>query len=67
MKNNGSFCVLKYKTKSTRVILIVDYKRWIYKKLLKASELALLLKVIAQFEEENILPKKVKMDLSVQE
>ena len=55
------------KTKSIRVILIVNYKRWVSEYLLKASELALFLKVIYLFDEANGLIEKMKMDLSVQE
>ena len=65
-KKYGSVCVPTDKTKSTRVIQIEDYKRWVSNRLLKAADLALRPKAIALFEDANKLFEKMKMDFSVQ-
>ena len=55
------------KTNSTGVIKIDDYKQWVYDHLLKAADLAIRLKVMALFENANLLLEKVKLELSVKE
>ena len=59
----GSFYVPIDKNNSTRVIQIEDCKWWVSDHLLKAADLALRPKVIALFEEANVLIEKVKMGL----
>ena len=67
LKKSGSVCVPTYKTNSTKVIQIEDYKLWVSDHLSKAADLALRAKVVALFEDANCLLDKVKMELSVQE
>ena len=55
LKKSGCICILKDKTNSTRVINNGDYKRWVSEHLQKAAELALRLKVMALFENKNVL------------
>ena len=66
LKKSGCVCVPTDKTNSTRVIKNEDYKRWVSDHLLKASDLAILPKVMTLFEDANKLLDKVKMELSVQ-
>ena len=67
MKKSGCACVPTDKTNSTRVIKIEDYKLWVSDHLHKAANLALRPKVMAIYENVNLLPEKVKLDLSVKE
>ena len=67
MKKSGCICVPTDKTNSTRVIKIGDYKRWVSDHLQKGPDLALHLKVMALYENANLLLEKVKLDLSVKE
>ena len=67
LKKSGSVCVPTDKTNSTMVIQIKDYKCWISDHLSKAADLELRAKVVALFENANVLLDKVKMGLSVQE
>ena len=48
-------------------IKIEDYKRWVSAHLQKAADLALRPKVMALYENANLLLEKVKLDLSVKE
>ena len=65
LKKSGCVCVTIDKTNSTRMINIEDYKRWVSDHLQKAADLALRPKVMALFENANLLLEKVKMELSV--
>ena len=67
LKKSGCVCVLTDKTNSMRAIKIEDYKRWVYDHLLKAADLTIRPKVMALFEDANLLLEKVKMELSVKE
>ena len=67
MKKSGCVCVSTEKTNSTRVIKIEDYKRWVSDHLQKAADLALRSKIMAPYENENLLLEKVKLELSVKE
>ena len=67
MKKSGCVCVLTDKTNATRAIKIEYYKRWVSAHLQKASDLALRPKVMALYENSNLLLEKVKLDLSVKE
>ena len=67
LKKSWCVCVPTYKTNSTRVIKIDNYKRWVSDQLLKAADLSIRPKVMALFEDANKLIKKVKIELSVQE
>ena len=67
LKKSGCVCVTIDKTNSTRMINIEDYKRWVSDHLQKAAALALRPKVMALFENANLLLEKVKMELSVKE
>ena len=67
MKQFGCACVPTDKTNSTRVIKIDDYKLWLSYHLQKAADLALRPKVMAIYENANLLLEKVKLDLSVKE
>ena len=49
------------------MIKIEDYKRWVSDHLQKAADLALRPKVMALYENANLLLEKVKLDLSVKE
>ena len=55
MKKSESVCVSTDKTKSTRVIQIEDYIRWVSNHLLKAADRALRLNVIALFEDAKTI------------
>ena len=66
MKRSRSVCVTTDKNNSTRVIKTEQYKRWVSDHLLKAADLAQRLRVVALFEDANMLLEKVKMELSVQ-
>ena len=55
------------KTNATRVIKIEDYKRWVSAHLQTADDLVICPKVIALYENANLLLEKVKLDLSVKE
>ena len=67
MKKSGCVCVPTDKTNYTRVIRIEDNKRWVSDHLHKAADLALRPKVMALYENANVLLEKVKLDLSVKE
>ena len=67
LKKYRCVCVPTEKTNSTRVIKIEDYKRWVSDQLLKAADLAICPKLMALFEDANILLEKVRMELSVKE
>ena len=67
LKKSRIVCVPTYKTNSTRVIKIKDYKFWVSEHLLKADDLSLCPKFIALLEDANKLLEKVKMEFSVQE
>ena len=67
MKKYGCVCVPTDKTNSTRVIKIKDNKRWVSDHLQKAADLALRPKLIALYENANILLEKVKLYLAVKE
>ena len=54
-KKPGCVCVPTDKTNATRVIKIEDYKRWISTHLQKADDLALRPKVMALYENANLL------------
>ena len=49
------------------MIKIEDYKRWVSGHLQKADDLALRPKVMALYDNANLLLEKVKLDLSVKE
>ena len=51
----------------TTLINIEDYKRWVSEHIQKAADLALRPKVMALFENANLLLEKVKLELSVKE
>ena len=53
LKKYGSVCIQTDKTKSTMLIQIEYYKRWVYYHLSKAADLALSKKVVALFEDTN--------------
>ena len=55
LKKSGCICVPTYKTNSTRVLKIEDYKRWVSDHLQKSSNLALCPKVMAPYENANML------------
>ena len=61
MKKYGSLCVPIDRTNPTRLILISEYKRWVFNHLLKADDIALRPIVIDLFEEANELIEKLKM------
>ena len=67
IEKSGCVCVLTDKTNSTRVIKIEDYKRWVSDHLQKAADLALRPKVMALYENANLLLEKVKLVSSVKE
>ena len=67
LKKSRCVCVPTDKTNSTRVIKTEDYKRWISDHLQKAADLALRPKVMALYENANLLLEKVKLDLFVKE
>ena len=67
LKKFGCVCVPTNKTNATRVIKNEDYKRWLSAHLQKAADLALRPKVMALYKNENLLLKKLKLDLSVKE
>ena len=67
LEKSVSVCVPTDKTNSTRVIKIVDYKRWFSYHLLKADGLPLRPKVLVLFEDANESLEKLKMEFSVQE
>ena len=54
-EKNETLIVLTDKTNYTRLVLIVDYQIWVNDYLLKAADLAFLLKVIGLFDESNKL------------
>ena len=67
LKKYGCVCVPTDKTSPTRLIKIEDSKMWVSAHLQKASDLALRPKVMALYENANLLLEKVKLDLSVKE
>ena len=67
LKKSRCVYVLTDKTKPTRVIKTKDYKRRVSDRPQKAADLALRLKVMAIYENANLLLEKVKLDLSVKE
>ena len=67
LKKSGCVCVPTDKTNATRVIKIEYYKRWVSAHLQKAADLALRPKVMALYENANLLLEKVKLDLSIKE
>ena len=67
LKKSRCVCVPTDKTNSTGVINIEDYKWWASYHLQKTDNLAIRPKVMALFEDANLLLEKVKKELSVKE
>ena len=67
LKKSGIVFVPTDKMNATRLIKIEDYKRWVSAHLQKVADFAICLKVMALYENTNLLLKKVKLDLSVKE
>ena len=67
LKKSGCVCIPTDKRNSTRMIKIEDYEWWVSSHLQKAADLALRRKVMALYENPNLLLDKVKLDLSVRE
>ena len=63
LKKSGCVCVLTDKTNATRVIKIKDYKRWVSAHLQKAADLALRPKVMALYENANLLLRESEVRL----
>ena len=62
LNKSGCVCVPTDKTNSTRVIKIEDYKRLVSDHLQKAADLVIRPKVMALFEDANLLLEKVMME-----
>ena len=63
LKKSGFVCVPTDKTNATRVIKIEDYKRWVSAHLRKADDLALRPKVMALYENANLLLRESEVRL----
>ena len=63
LKKSGCVCVPEDKTNATRVIKTEYYKRWVSAHLQKAADLALRPKVMAIYENANLLLRESEVRL----